>query len=452
MKPLVFHARIKALALAVVALLGAAYLSGCQGYVQSVQPLQDVIQNSALDDQSQIPFVVQGVQRQFVLYYSQLTTLAGNLSDELDFDTRVPNATFPTFQDLDLGLPQLDNNSVNNLWAAVGSARNVADNLLERAGRVRFTDDANGRAIRQSALYNGNLYAGFARYVYAAYFGLEQRRGGGVIAGGPFIPSAAMFDSALVFLNRALENASTDLQRRTVNSLIAKVNLAAERYPAARTAAQNGLRRGDAPFNALYATATISNQWHFDAGRNRCQLIPNPRFIAYVRADSLEGRLLPGSVSGGSFSVAGFANTPDDEGLAALNNTRRLNFIGPFSSGGLTFVVQLRYPNQGSPLPITSWQENELILAETAIRVANDPAAALTNVNNVRQAINLAPRTVTNLDSVYIERDKQLFGTGVRLIDQRRFNRWHLAGGTSTWWFLPIGQPERNVNQNLRTN
>jgi hypothetical protein len=433
--------------LAVAAVLGAMALPACQNYVQGIQPLQDVIQDDALNSPAQIPFSVQGVQRRLTDYYSQMTTIAGGLSDELIFDNRVPNATFPTFLDLDLGLPQLDNNSVNNSWLSLGQFRFLADNLIERALK---TDFGTNTVQRNNALYQGYLHAGLARYFYAAYFGFRQREGHGIINNGPLIPAAAMMDSALAMYNLALQNAGTDLQRRILNSLIAKANLAESRFPAARAAAQNGLRRGDPSFDALYSAATVSNQWFFDAGRNRSQFVPNPRFVDYVRADSLEGRLVPGATAGGSFTATGFANTPDDAALAALNTTRRLNFIGPLVTGGLSYVIQLRYPNQSSPVPITSWQENELMLAETALRVANDATVALTNVNNVRTAIGLAARTVTNLDSVYIERDKQLFGTGTRLLDQRRFNRWHLPA--QTWWVLPIGQPERNVNTNLPNN
>jgi hypothetical protein len=271
-------------------------------------------------------------------------------------------------------------------------------------------------------------------------------------------------------LNLALQNATTDLQRRTVNSLIAKVNLADGRYAAARAAAMNGLRRGDAPLNAQYSAATVTNQWFNDAGRGRAQLVPDSRFAAYIAADSTEGRVLPGRNAGNNFFANGFDNTPDDPALNALATTRRIVLIGPLTASGFTYHIQQRYPNQSNPVPITSWFENELILAETSARTGNNDAA-LTNVNNVRAFYGLSARTVTNLDSVMIERDKTLFGTGSRLTDQRRFaleNRqlirpaqtyvaasarnsaWHL--GADSWWCMPIGLPERAANPNLRSN
>jgi hypothetical protein len=445
-------------------------LGSCSNYVQSIQPRQDVIADALLTTPDQLPFLLNGLQQRITNCYSQTTTLAGGLSDELYYSDRVPGATFPTFQEIDLGVILLDNNSVNNLWGSLGSLRFTADNLVERIGNMKFADGQ--AAQRTAALYQAYLYAGLIRHMYAAYYGLEPRRGGGVLSRGetprPFIPSAAMTDSALAMLNLSLQNASTDLQRRTVNSLIAKVNLSERRYDAARAAAQNGLKRGDAALVAQYSAATVTNQWFNDAGRGRTQLVPDSRFAAYIAADSAEGRLLPGRNSGNSFFANGFDNTPDDPALGALAASRRLVLIGPLTTAGFTYYIQQRYPNQGNSVPITSWQENELILAETAIRIANNSDAALVNVNTVRSFYSLTARTVTTLDSVMIERDKTLFGTGTRLTDQRRFaieNRslirpaqtyvdaasrnsaWHL--GASTWWYLPIGLPERSANPNL---
>jgi starch-binding outer membrane protein, SusD/RagB family len=454
----------------IVGVLGVA-MPSCTNYVQGVQPRQDVIQDQLLNSPSQIPFLVAGMQQRMTNFYSQLTTLAGTLSDEFQYDNRVPGATFPQFQEINDGQIPLDNNSSNNLWNALGTLRFTTDNFIDRVNALDFGADT---ALRRPALYQGYLYSGLARYFMAEYYGLEPRRGGGVISRGEvpgrFIPSAAMIDSALAMYNLALSNATTVLQTRTINTLIAKANLAEGRYAAAGAAAQNGLQRGDATLSALYSAATVSNQWFFDGGRGRTQVIPDLRFAAYVRADSLEGRLVPGRNAGNNFFANGFDNTPDDAAQAALNTQRRLNLLGPFTTGGIQYFVQMRYPNQGSSVPITSWQENSLIIAETAIRTGNE-SSALTAVNAVRAAINLPAQSTITLESVITERDKQLFGTGTRLTDQRRLSlenvaiprptgqtyilpafqnsAWHLAA--ETWWYLPIGLPERSANPNLQT-
>jgi hypothetical protein len=100
-----------------------------------------------------------------------------------------------------------------------------------------------------------------------------------------------------------------------------------------------------------------------------------------------------------------------------------------------------------------TWQENELIAAETEIRANNNQStpSVLPRLNRIRASYpGLQPVSSTatiNLSFIQIERDKELFCTGARLIDQRRFNSWHL--GATTWRYLPITLQEINNNPNL---
>lgn len=87
------------------------------------------------------------------------------------------------------------------------------------------------------------------------------------------------------------------------------------------------------------------------------------------------------------------------------------------------------------------------MLAELALRLDNDATRALTLVNEVRASRNLSPLSAVDLDVIYVERDKELFVQGQRLMDQRRFNRWHLPAGT--WKYLEITERERLSNPNL---
>jgi hypothetical protein len=409
-------------------------LASCQGYVQAIDTPIDIAKDEALNVQTQADFLIGGADQRFANAYSQTTLLAGGLSDEMFFDLRVPNATFITFQNIDLGDPQNDNNSVSNALTAMGSYRFTADALVERVSKITFTDTA----ARGRMLFWGNFHGGVSRHLYAAYIGLRPRQGGGVVDGGPFIPSTAMHDSALAKLNRALTFAQTAYAVRIVNSMIAKIHLIEGRYAEARSAALLGLRSSDAPYQARYSAQTISNEWWANAGAlagsgqpagtptGRPQFVPSPRYAAYVAAERAEAGRIPVSPS-------------------------RV-------SSGLTYQMQLKFIEPGSPLDLVSWQETSLILAETDLRISNDAQSALTRVNAVRAAVpipatlttGLAARTTTNLDSIYIERDKQLFGTGMRLCDQRRFNRWHL--GAETWWVLPFTLPERTTNPNLPPN
>ncbi|MFA7228652.1 MAG: RagB/SusD family nutrient uptake outer membrane protein, partial [Melioribacteraceae bacterium] len=96
--------------------------------------------------------------------------------------------------------------------------------------------------------------------------------------------------------------------------------------------------------------------------------------------------------------------------------------------------------------PIMTWQENNLMVAECALR-GNGAGNALTLVNAVRASHSLDPLASIDLDGVMIERDKELFVQGTRLMDQHRTGAWHIAG--NVWRYMPIPRNERNANPNL---
>ena len=93
-----------------------------------------------------------------------------------------------------------------------------------------------------------------------------------------------------------------------------------------------------------------------------------------------------------------------------------------------------------------TWQENNLMLAELALR-GQATGDALALVNEVRASHSIANLASVDLDVIYVERDKELFCTGSRLPDERRFNKWHLGSGT--WQYFPITIDEINSNHNL---
>jgi hypothetical protein len=143
--------------------------------------------------------------------------------------------------------------------------------------------------------YTGYLYGGIARFMYAAYFALEPDNGGGVINGGPFIPSADMYNLALERFDLALAHAvdgSTDA--RLVHSLKARIYLILGQYTSAASEASQGFTEADGIFDAKYSTDVIANNyWWSQAGNGRSQWVVNSRFNGYVLADPKESARIP---------------------------------------------------------------------------------------------------------------------------------------------------------------
>ncbi len=382
---------------------------GCDNFVQGVDPLINQVEDDRLNDPSQVTFLTKGVLQRFATAASNMGMLAGGLSDELVFDQDLPRATFPTYRDIDAGEITLDNNSVDGLSFRLNEARFFADDLVRRVNELEGVDPDEKR----QALYTGYLIGGLMRQYLASYWALNPDEPGGVIDAGPFIPAADMYQLALDKYQQALKFAGDEHDKRVVNTLIARIYLLTGDYANAATFAQQGLQEGDEPFTADYSVES-PNSYYFGGGNGRIQWIVDFRFNDYITQDP--------------------------------NEANRIKILPTTGTSGKTYYYQNMFPDRESPFPVATWQENLLMLAEIDVRNSNNPGA-LARINALRASYGLSPLTSVDLDVIYVERDKTLFLTGARLLDEHRFNRWHLAPGK--WKYLPITARERNANPNL---
>lgn len=387
------------------------FLSACEDFVTDVEPPIDSVSEEDFNSPDQIPFYIRGVQTRFANTADQLFVSADGLSDAFFFDNNVPDATYSQFIEIDAGDILLNNSSIANIFDPLGEFRYLADRLVSRTKSFAVVDSA----MRENALYEGFLYGGIARYLYAVYFGLTENEGGGAIDAGPFIPSSEMFDIAITHLDSALAHTTSGYNIRLVHSLIARAYLYDGDYPNAAVHAQQGLVSGDAPFRGLY-NLIEDNYWWQQAGDLRAQFVADYRFNDYIVADPNEAnriKLAP---------ILGY----DEETV---------------------YYYQIMYPEAGSPMNFMTWQENNLMRAELAVRTATAEDAVVL-VNDVRASHGITSLGAVTLEDIYVERDKELFATGARLPDQRRFaDKWHL--GENAWRFLPIPLSERNGNPNF---
>ena len=389
-------------------LLAALMLGACEDFVQNVDPLIDQVEDERLNDPDQVSFQTKGVLQRMSTTASLMAMLAGGLSDELIFDQDMPQATFPSYAEIDRGEITLDNNSVDNLFFNLNEARFFADTLTVRVENIEGVDPE----VKREALFTGYLVGGLMRQYLASYWGLTETEPGGVINSGPFIPAPDMYALALEKLQLALGQAGSDHDRRVVNTLMARIHLLMGNFSEASTAAVSGLMPGDPPFEALHTVESV-NAYYFGGGFGRVQWIADPRFRGYTDADPAE-----------------------------LNRVFVRDTVGV---SGAPHWIQVRFPARETPFPIATWEENLLIQAETDLRAGND-ASALALVNQLRASFGISALGAIDLDVIYEERDKTLAFQGFRLLDQLRFNRFHLPG---KWQHLPITERERSINPNI---
>lgn len=465
----------------VVLLAGA--VTACDTFVSEVDTPKDSTPEETFTTPQDINFLANGVKTQGANATSFLAVTSGLLSDQFRFG-RNSDATFPTFAAPDQGLPTPLNTSVGDATRALGEYRRLADNLLQAAERPEEYP-SSAPITKQEAEFIGTFHGAIARYYYATYVGLNPRDGGGVINESAFIPSPAMYDSARVKFNRALALAPTAKDSANVRSAHARSALYAgtqfddvpgydDALQRAADLAANGLKPGDAPFDAKFSVQE-PNYWWDQAGPGRYQIV--------AMDDTLNGL-----VNGTHKDFSQIRSFPAV--LATNPNERRripLAQKGWVDEDGNVQIEfgQIKYAIEDTPTPIISWEEVHLIRAELEMRgYSTGSTSALDLVNEVRAGGTLPGRgideiTVTiigsadatytinrnepfdlsalddvDLERLAVERDRTLFGQGQRLPDQRRLDAvdWHLREtiqGQQTWQYLPLTSQERDNNPNL---
>jgi tetratricopeptide (TPR) repeat protein len=414
---------MKKITLYLTILLVVGLFTSCKDYVTNIDPLVTQVKDSDLDTPANIGFVISGVEYQFATASAQLYVDADLMSDQFFFSQQVPGATYPTFLEIDQTATETTtNNTIRNTYTAMGQAWFYATNLLDRLGRVSGLD----AATTNEAKFVGTFYSSYVLYQYATYWALGQTQPGSPVNGGPFETSAQLYTKALAGFKASLAFAADDAQKRMVNTTIARTYLYMGDYANATTYALQGMVDGDPSFDLLYSVQNPS-EYYSNAGHGRSQCAADFRYNDYITADANEAN-----------RIALYTTTGND------NNT---------------YYIQAKMYNQADPVPVTTWQENNLILAECALRGQTSAGVPLTLVNAVRASHNIAPAASVvlintanpydpNVCSIYSERDKELFCTGTRLVDNRRFGLFQSATGLVNPYF-PIPVDELDGNKNL---
>lgn len=414
-------------------------LSACD-FVQDIDQPTDRVNSDSLDSQAEIGFLATGVKEGFNDAYDNVAIISALLSDVGVFNTRVRNATFPTYGDIDRGEIQFDNNSIDNVSTPVNEYRFQADDLVRRVNEtITFVDDPDlgldAEADRTLGLYTGYFHGAVARYFLATYFSKDGVNGGAPISTdrdkpSQTIPASELYAQALGLLAQAAPLGS-DYDVRVINTLRARIALFQGDYDQAADFAAGGLVDGDAPYSARFTSAS-ANEWYSQAGRGRTQISIAPRFAAY---DEIDSRTL-------------VERAPNASG-----------------SDANTYYRQALYTVPDEPLPFLTWQENSLILAEAALLGDTDADAAVGYVNPVLESRGIDPIAdgeTLDRDLLIQTRDRELFTQGLRLVDQRRFGlpftyiTYPQASGElveqplpGIYRYFPLTQTERNANPEL---
>ncbi|MBA65480.1 MAG: hypothetical protein CMG55_06745 [Candidatus Marinimicrobia bacterium] len=461
--------------------------TSCEDWVSEVEPLSDQVQDDDLNSEEYLDFLLKGAlgnmgrSQEFSGLPHILWRVAG-FSDEFihgEVDFAPDHSNF--VQDIPMDL-----NFVANDWDNYHQIRFHADDLLDRASKMTIANDA----LKQRVHWWGNVIGGLMRLYLADHWGLSQdgTQPGAVITTiqqndngetGSFQTSQEIREIARGMLTEALSYDPGDAYEgvngnadKIIHSLIARSYLFDGDYNSAKAHAEQGLQQGDDPFELIH-TAAFSNYMWYEAGRNNVLFSADPRFAHYVVADRLEGEIISNltedpdalSLSLRGLEGDGIGGKSQEDVRDNLDNpNERIPLWELEADGGSLAYCQDIYDGRADNLDIIDWREMELILAEVAIN-NSDNSTALTHMNNVRTSHGLSELTLDDLTGftpsetsgagsttgamglLIEERDKTLWMKGVRIVDQKRFDLWHL--GDNTWSYIPIPDSEILNNPNV---
>ncbi len=338
-----------------------------------------------LTDPSQAQLLLNGVIANFDCAHGAFVAGSALMADELE-DAQLAAATWSwdrrTFNAEPGGAygTGVCNAQIFGVYTPLSTARWTADELITALDS--WTDQQVPN--RQVMIATAAVYAGFS----LTEMGMIMCSA--ALDRGPEMQSADLFREAEIRFDRAIQVA-TAINRADLRNAAYAGRARVRLYRGNKTGAATDARQVPAGFvfNATASEdASASRRWnrifHF-VNRNRFHMVEE------------QSRNL---TSGGVM---------DPRTAVTVTTTRALD--------GRPTIMQNKYTSLGSPMPVTRYEEAQLILAEI-----EGGQTAVNVVNALRAKHNLPQVTSVNQSTLIEERRRELWLEGQRLYDIRRFD------------------------------
>lgn len=374
-------------------LLTAVSLSSCDKWVNDSKLPDNTVDESQLNtlemlgrlDKGNYVYgpVIAGVWRAGASSASDLLVASGAIVDEIT-STAVPNSPF--YKELDEDKLTPDNTSLFSVWSNVQNYRARAEDAIRLAEQQQPAAGTDAMKIKNGALFNARLHAGYAWMMMADYFSASESQPA-VYADHKLVPHAEAYAKARQYWETALPLAG-EADQRLLHALLAKLGMHSANYPLA--AAHIGQSFAAAEnFSFLNTVGTTSNAFFTALNINVRDAAVDPTFVAVLKTTADKARNPVVKAPKGHWSLS--------------------------------------YFKERDPLLVSDYDEMQLIRAELIIRgLATGNATDLVN-SVIRKydatgASNLLPQQVQSLEDIAAIRRIYLSWRGTRLIDLRRLN------------------------------
>jgi hypothetical protein len=376
--------------------LVAALVLGCLAAACNTSRLLDVTPTDRVgltlyDDPTQAGLMVNSAQGEYECAHASAVTVEAIISDELA-DAQLGAAAWPyDRRDANAdpsgayGVNSCENSQTPGIYLPLSTARWAGDNALTKL--QAWTDAQVGTQrtalIAKTALYAGLSYADMGMGMCEAAFDL-----------GPRVDQKGMFALA----ERRLSTAITAAQQSGQANVLSAAYLARARMR---------LFQGNTA-GATADAALVPPGFEYDA--------------TYGVADNRRYNRLAAAVSHfGFYTVEAVSRGITTEGVIDPRTAVVKLSVRPADSKAVMYGPA-KYPNDGSPIRVATYDEAQLIIAEIA-----GGAQAVSIINGLRDAAGLphysgATDAASIKQLVIDERRRALFVEGFRNYDIQRFN------------------------------
>lgn len=420
--------RTRAIVLSAIAMISLTTACNLDEIIQVDPP--DRVTEEILTDPAQAALLVASVQGSFECTYGGYAVGQGLLGGELaslgntvmfSYERRDPQAAggfVGAYASTDCAVNALVN-STPGIYTPIQSSRWFADETIKKLEAWTDQEVAN----RQLLIATSAMYAGYA------YVLLGESMCTAAIDGGPEIQPPAIFALAEERFTKAITAATTANNADILN---------AARVGRART--RLNLNRGaDAVSDATLVPANFVK----NAVRAAGNAVTNNQVFMAINSGGSAGLTPP-------YYDVRWQGTPDPRVKAQDLGNNTL---------GIRRVIQLNFPADNAPIPLATWEEAQLIIAEV-----QGGQNAVNIIDAIHAKYGLAPSGVNAADAAAVraqvieERRRQLFLTGSRAGDIRRLNLPQVPAVGTPYPFggvygsarcYPIPDAERNANDNF---
>jgi hypothetical protein len=383
-----------------IALLGAALLvtglAACDSLLDVSSPSR--IPASPIETPANVVLLSSGAVGDFDCALGSFIVVGGELTDELEDATATAarwvydKRSVPTDQQL-YAIADCDGEGT---YVPINRARESADNLL-RILTAAVDSEMPAGVKRDSLIAITSAYAGYDRVLLGEMFCsavISTLDPDGTIEYGTELTPQQVFQSADSMFTQAITNAQAGPYDDALNMAYigrARARLDMGQYDAAKADAQQVTDPSYIHYSTASATTTRRE--------NRIWAESNPTGVA--------------SSVGPRYQNMTYAGVADPRVQSA--------FSGDTSSSGIIDRYQKKYPQASTPIPVATWVEAQLIIAEADVR-GTDPDGAVDIINMLHDRAGLphyngAMTPDAILAQVIEERSRELWLQGQRLYD-----------------------------------